>query len=371
MCFLCNDFINSNIYGDLSVGDILVGNSGNDFLSGTDQESNNIYGGEGDDTIYGSSDNDSVYGEEGDDRLHASGYIDGGDGNDGIYGSNNNDLIFGQTGNDTIVGFTGDDDIYGGEGDDLIDGGAGRDFLLGGDGADTFILRSGDGEDEIFDFQDGLDKFLLADDLTYDDLTIIAEPGAVFSNYIIKINDTNETLIKVTQSFISGEITLNADDFTTIESQEESELEVQNQEEVLLGSSSLILNLQGSQLDFDDEQIFRGERPEYEPNEYEGILMRKKGRTWFFDFTGSEGGQRMSGRLISNTPFYDLDTRKWDANDFVSLDPSGQILDFDVRVGKGLDILRFKTFNNSSLILDLDNGETINLYAGTNMAAIN
>ncbi|MEQ8956690.1 MAG: hypothetical protein RLP02_02000, partial [Coleofasciculus sp. C2-GNP5-27] len=75
-------------------------------------------------------------------------------------------------GYDTLTGGEGDDFLRGGTGDDLLDGGEGNDRLFGDSGADQFLLRLGEGMDMVFNFSDGEDSFLLANGLTFDQLTI-------------------------------------------------------------------------------------------------------------------------------------------------------------------------------------------------------
>jgi Ca2+-binding RTX toxin-like protein len=93
-------------------------------------------------------------------------------------GGNYDDLIEAGDGNDWIHGGRGNDEIQGEGGDDLIQGGTdnGRvvrsagaaafeigDNLYGNDGNDTFVYRAGDGVDQIWDFQPGLDIIEAAD----------------------------------------------------------------------------------------------------------------------------------------------------------------------------------------------------------------
>ncbi|MGK7888055.1 MAG: hypothetical protein AB4042_01885, partial [Leptolyngbyaceae cyanobacterium] len=58
-------------------------------------------------------------------------------------------------------------------GDDVLNGGEGRDRLIGGGGADTFVIGIGTERDVIrdFRFRQG-DRIALANNLTFDDLTI-------------------------------------------------------------------------------------------------------------------------------------------------------------------------------------------------------
>jgi len=147
-----------------SVGDVLYGGQGDDFIVGS----------YGDDALYGGDDNDVLYGDEyyegpalieargndyleggaGDDQLVGQAQDDvlyGGDGNDFLYGDNQDD--FGReldstySGNDYLGGGAGNDNLIGGAGDDVLDGGTGIDLLLGQTGND--ILFGGDGNDEL------------------------------------------------------------------------------------------------------------------------------------------------------------------------------------------------------------------------------
>ncbi len=111
--------------------------------------------------------------------------------NDVINGQKGSDILLGRSGDDLLRG-NEDDDILldGGAGNDLLDGGAGNDGLFGGTGNDQFVLRTGDGTDTIFDFEDGIDSFLLADNLQFEQLGINSSNG----NTLITFTDTNEVL---------------------------------------------------------------------------------------------------------------------------------------------------------------------------------
>lgn len=77
-------------------------------------------------------------------------------------------VLRGDNGNDTLLGGSGDDLLLGSRGNDILAGQAGSDQLVGGTGRDVFVV--GQGNDLIVDFQPGLDKLTLANDI---------EPGAV------------------------------------------------------------------------------------------------------------------------------------------------------------------------------------------------
>ncbi|MEH2280215.1 MAG: calcium-binding protein [Nostoc sp.] len=167
--------------------DNIVGNDGNDTLSGNNDDSNR-----------GSSGNDTIDGGKGDDLLsvyfsatkgittafnastnigsmtagtNSVSYknierlnISGTEYDDNIVGSNGNDTLSGNGGNDTIIGGAGNDSLSaavnsgnnllsGDDGNDILTGGRGNDSLYGGTGTDTFVFNSYYGSvDTIYDF---------------------------------------------------------------------------------------------------------------------------------------------------------------------------------------------------------------------------
>ncbi|MGQ5522911.1 calcium-binding protein [Chitinimonas sp. PSY-7] len=79
---------------------------------------------------------------------------------DYLYGMGGNDTLKGEAGADYLEGGLGNDDLQGGAGNDTLmgmadndtlNGGAGNDLLEGGQGVDTYIYKSGEGNDIIVD----------------------------------------------------------------------------------------------------------------------------------------------------------------------------------------------------------------------------
>ena len=131
--------------------DVLVGEGGDDFISGLDGSdiligqggNDEIFGGNGDDFIDAGGGNDVVDGgNSGDDRII------GGAGDDSLSGGRGLDVIEGGSGNDTINGGSGKDRLEGGSGNDTINGGNGKDIIEGGSGNDT--INGGSNQDLIF-----------------------------------------------------------------------------------------------------------------------------------------------------------------------------------------------------------------------------
>ena len=128
-----------------------------------------------DNTLIGLSGNDTLTGKDGDDVLT---------GNDG------NDTLRGDSGNDILNGNGDADVLFGGEGDDILTGGGGDDALVGGAGSDEFVLFEGEGNDQIKDFQDGVDFLSLVGGLTFGALTISQNGG----DTLIQVTATSQTI---------------------------------------------------------------------------------------------------------------------------------------------------------------------------------
>jgi hypothetical protein len=73
-----------------------------------------------------------------------------------------NDKIIGGKGDDIIQAGSGNDRVIAGKGNDELFGGAGNDTLSGGTGSDLFIFVRNFGNDEITDFETGLDRIDLS-----------------------------------------------------------------------------------------------------------------------------------------------------------------------------------------------------------------
>ncbi len=184
------DFTPEQIYERLESTATDISTLGFDNLTGVglinayDAIFNDYVGSNSNDTFFADDRHDTIDGLAGRDRLHGEGgndiinggenddFMQGGVGSDSISGANGNDTLYGNDDNDTLVGGAGIDIIVGGAGDDLLDGETGSDRLFGNDGKDTFILRAGDTNNMIYDFEDNLDFLGLADGLESNSLTV-------------------------------------------------------------------------------------------------------------------------------------------------------------------------------------------------------
>lgn len=158
--------------------DSLVGGEGADSLSGGEAK-DRLEGGAGDDVLDGGAGVDTMLGGAGDDTYvvdHGQDVVTelAGEGTDTVIltgaehrlGAEFEHLVmegpvatrgYGNALDNRIVGNGADNILDGGAGADTITGGGGSDWLVGGAGADVFVFGPGSGQDQIRDFQTGVD----------------------------------------------------------------------------------------------------------------------------------------------------------------------------------------------------------------------
>lgn len=157
--------INLAIDGNMSAFTraMLTGNDKITLRSAT--AANYVFADAGNDTVSGANGIDRISGEAGHDSLNGGGGNDklyGGAGRDTLNGGLGNDKLYGGAGADRLYGKDGHDILQGGESGDYLAGGAGNDSLRGGGGADRFVFTLADDDNVIVDFQDGIDKIMIA-----------------------------------------------------------------------------------------------------------------------------------------------------------------------------------------------------------------
>ena len=108
------------------IGDLIVGNNNNNFLTGTAWS----------DIIRGENGNDTLAGGAGDDLLV------GGDGNDNLSGDAGQDVLQGDAGDDSLNGGVGADSLAGGVGSDTYTVDNAGDIVIEGLNAGTDIVRT-------------------------------------------------------------------------------------------------------------------------------------------------------------------------------------------------------------------------------------
>ncbi|MGZ2258791.1 fasciclin domain-containing protein [Roseobacter sp. A03A-229] len=127
--------------------------------------------------------------------------------NDLVDGNGGDDKILLGRGDDVGVGGDGNDFIAGGRGKDVITGGLGDDKLFGGRDADIFIFNTGDGNDRIIAFEDGVDLI----DLSGTEFESFAElEGGIHvrdNGVVINLGDDQSIFVQ------SARLELSEDDF--------------------------------------------------------------------------------------------------------------------------------------------------------------
>ena len=170
-------------------------------------------GGDGADTMKGDSGGNTFSGFGGQNTLVGRGGDDtllGGADEDTLLGGNDNDTLNGGGKADVLEGGAGSDTMSGGGGLDTLEGGAGDDIMFGNGGSDTFIFNGlNAGNDEIRDFQDGVDVIQFNSNFVdrFADLDI---SGNGTDHVTINYGDNSIDL------FGANPITLTAADFTIL-----------------------------------------------------------------------------------------------------------------------------------------------------------
>jgi Ca2+-binding RTX toxin-like protein len=221
-----DDSLNGGADADVIDGgednDLITGGAGNDTLSGGEGD-DTVQGGDDDDILYGGAGNDLVEGGAGQDHLsgdEGEDTLDGGAGDGDVVDYSNAGLTsvvsidgvvvdlaagtasdpFGDTDTiagieevrgtalaDVISGADTDDRLAGDDGADTLSGGAGNDSLNGGAGADLFVVRQGDGQIQIEDFELGVDTLDLSDFARADALAALT--GATEGSAVLSFGD--------------------------------------------------------------------------------------------------------------------------------------------------------------------------------------
>jgi len=208
-----------NIYG-LAGNDALSGSDGDDLLVGG-MGADTLNGGQGVDTAsyrdatqgvqvdlgLATAQTGTAGGEQVGDVLSNIEALEGSAYADILKGDANSNDLTGLAGNDTLLGKDGYDRLNGGEGNDSLDGGIGADLLTGGIGSDRFVFADAAfGDDEITDFEDGIDLISFA--------SVIADS---FEDLTISGNGTADVFIEVAGQSVhlygAAPITLSANDF--------------------------------------------------------------------------------------------------------------------------------------------------------------
>ena len=182
-------YVNGSIEDTIRNIENITGGSGADLLVG-DALANTLLGNSGIDTLKGGLGNDILDGGIGVDTadysdkttavrvtlngsnnvsLYVNGSIEDTIRNiENITGGSGADLLVGDALANTLLGNSGNDTLRGNAGNDTLRGGLGKDVFYGGLGADSFVFDtalSTSNTDTIKDFQRGVDKLVLDDDI--------------------------------------------------------------------------------------------------------------------------------------------------------------------------------------------------------------
>ena len=318
------------------------------------------------DIVFGTYDNDNLVGNDRDSYLAASGGEDtlsGNGGNDYLNGGENYDTLDGGAGNDTLVGGDSGNYLIGGGGNDVFIGGDGQDLIEGGKGRDIYVI--GDENQVYYSDYPWWDHAIITDFEPAQDIIQLKGSSDDYS-----INPANSQGIYGTGIFyqnsmvaLIGDVSpanfdLNAG-YVSYGSLAESQMlfsEVTND----------IVSYPGIELDRDS--LFSG-KPNYNPANYDGLVVWNEGNTWYIEATGDVNGSQITGRILANNPIENFAPYLLEESDKVEfVDSSRQVIDFDLRIGqKWTDGISFTVSNEDSIFLDLGENSDVTVTAGANL----
>lgn len=180
--------VTATAFPALKSGEIHVnGGAGNDRITGSSL-SEDLQGGDGQDSIFANGGNDTCLGGNGNDSIV------GGDGTDSLDGGRGNDSLVGGDGNDLITGHGDNDFINGQAGNDTLLGGDGNDYILGGAGNDLCAGEADDGSGDTVNGQGGSDTVLGSDGSGADPNDSVIASAVDTINELFDLSDLNDDL---------------------------------------------------------------------------------------------------------------------------------------------------------------------------------
>ena len=205
---------NDNLTGS-QIDDELQGLGGNDLVNGA-QGADTMIGGQGNDSYFVDNVGDTIIelAGEGIDVINTqvnftlSANVENaaaafGGGAIDLTGNGENNALTGNDAANVLNGLAGVDNLQGLAGEDEINGGTGNDILRGGDDADRFVFNTGDGADQIIDFELGIDTIdLSGTGLAFGDLTIQSvgvNATVQYGSDVITVFNVNDTQLDASQ----------------------------------------------------------------------------------------------------------------------------------------------------------------------------
>ena len=340
----------------VSFQDSLFSNNTPDDLKGVSFDSNIpdlVFGANSGNTITGRETNSYLVG------LNGGDIITGNKGNDYLDGGIGNDSLFGGVGNDTLIGGNGSNSLVGGNGDDIFIGGNGQDLIEGGSGQDRFII--GDQNQVFYSNYPWFDLAIIKDFEPEQDTIQLKGQAADYS-----IKTTSSQGISGTGIFYNNGLVALVGDMSP------SNFSL-NAEYISYGDTTNNVDpTEDGRLELSSDSVFSGE-PDYNPANHNGLIIWNSDDTWHLEATGDANGERLTGRIIVDSPIEDLSTNSLENNDRVEfIDNSNEILEFELRVwNQWTDGLSFKVADDASVFLDLDNSSDVSVKAGADLQEVN
>ena len=295
-----------------------------------------------------------------------------------VYGSNAHDTIVGKDVNSYLVGLNGHDTLIGNEGNDTLIGGNSQNYLIGGDGNDIFI--GGNGQD-LIEGGNGRDLYIIGDenqiyynDRPWYDHAIIKDFQPALDTIQLHGQASDYTIRADVREGVSGTGIFANNGLVALVGEISPSNFSLNAEYISYGDAinNVDPTTEDDKLELTSDSVFSGE-PNYNPADHNGLIVWNNDDTWHIEATGDANGERLTGRIIVDSPIEDLDTNNLENNDSIEfVDNSNEILEFNLNIwDRWTDGLSFEVADDASVFLDLDNSSDVSVKAGADLQEVN
>ncbi|MEM6612356.1 MAG: hypothetical protein AAF652_08910 [Cyanobacteria bacterium P01_C01_bin.72] len=125
-------------------------------------------------------------------------------------------------------------------------------------------------------------------------------------------------------------------------------------------------------LELNHDALFSS-KPTYNPSEQSGLIVWNNEDVWHIEATGTPATSHYRGKIVSDQVIEDLSTFSFEASDSLKYaDDSHKVVEFSMIVAnQWVDGISFKTPDNASVFLELEDSNNVPVQAGAYLQEIN
>ena len=125
-------------------------------------------------------------------------------------------------------------------------------------------------------------------------------------------------------------------------------------------------------LELNQDALFSS-KPSYNPSEQSGLIVWNTEDVWHIEATGTPETSHYRGKIVSDQVIEDLSTFSFEGSDSLQYaDDSQKVVEFSMIIAnQWVDGISFKTPDNASVFLELEDSNNVPVQAGTYLQEIN